>query len=92
MVGREVKVARLGNSRALPLPADVARQQRAEVGTTWRISPRGRSIVYSPIDRAGDRLPLEGEGPDRVGVLSDADLAVADDEEGTIGYHTWDEV
>lgn len=63
---RTVKVTKSGNSRALPVPADLARDAHVDVGDTLAVEVRGTDIIYR---RDPAAALVVGEGPGRVGIV-----------------------
>ena len=61
----QVKVTKAGNSKMLPVPAELARLAQADVGAAYVVEVRGEDIVYH---RAG-RAAVSGVGAQRVGVV-----------------------
>lgn len=61
-----VKLTRSGNSKMLPVPAEVARTAHAELGDTFTVEIVGDDIIYH---RAGPRAAVTGAGTNRVGVV-----------------------
>jgi hypothetical protein len=61
-----VKVTRSGNSKMLPVPAELARTAHAELGDTYTVELLGEDIVYR---RAGNHAVVIGSGADRVGII-----------------------
>lgn len=65
-VAKTVKVTKSGNSRALPVPAELARDARLDVGDTMSVEVRGTDIVYR---RDSNAALVVGEGAGRTGVV-----------------------
>jgi len=65
-VRASVKVSRSGNSKMLPVPAELARNAHAELGDTYTVELLGDDIVYH---RASREVSVTGAGADRVGVV-----------------------
>lgn len=65
-VAKTVKVTKSGNSRALPVPAELARDAHLDVGDTMSVEVRGTDIVYR---RDSNAALVVGEGAGRVGVV-----------------------
>ncbi len=61
-----VKVTRSGNSKMLPVPAELARTAHAELGDAYTVELLGDDIVYR---RASDHAVVTGSGAERVGVV-----------------------
>ena len=61
----QVKVTRAGNSKMLPVPAELARAAHDDVGVAYVVEVRSEDIVYH---RAG-RAAVSGTGAGRVGVV-----------------------
>jgi hypothetical protein len=61
-----VKVSKSGNSRMLPVPAELARAAHADIGDTYVVELLGEDIVYHR-DRGG--ATISGSGATRVGVV-----------------------
>ena len=61
-----VKVTRSGNSKMLPVPAELARSAHAELGDSYTVELLGEDIVYH---RAGNHAVVTGTGAGRVGVV-----------------------
>lgn len=65
-VAKTVKVTKSGNSRALPVPAELARDAHLDVGDTVSVEIRGTDIIYR---RDPNAALVVGEGAGRVGVV-----------------------
>ena len=63
---KTVKVTKTGNSRALPLPAELAKGAGLDVGDTVTVEVRGRDVIYRHGSPTGLIL---GEGRGRVAVV-----------------------
>lgn len=61
-----VKVTRSGNSRMLPVPADLARTAQADIGDSYTVEVLGDDIVYH---RLTGHASLTGIGAGRLGVV-----------------------
>jgi hypothetical protein len=61
-----VKVSKAGNSRMLPVPAELARAAQADIGDTYVVELLGEDIVYHR-ERSG--VTISGSGATRVGVV-----------------------
>ena len=64
-MGAQVKVTKAGNSKMLPVPAELARAAHADIGDAYIVEVIGDDIVYH---RAG-RAVISGTGAARVGVV-----------------------
>ena len=63
---KTVKVTKSGNSRMLPVPAEIARDTSLEVGDAMTVEVRGRDLIY----RHDANAPLVlGEGRSRMAVI-----------------------
>jgi hypothetical protein len=62
----QVKVARSGNSKMLPVPAELARAAHAEQGDLYTVELLGGDIVYH---RAMSETMVVGSGASRIGVV-----------------------
>lgn len=69
-----VRVQRNGNSKVLPVPADLARERHAELGDVYTVEAVGDAIVYRR--QAPEALNFAGTGSSRVALLDDDDVAV----------------
>jgi antitoxin component of MazEF toxin-antitoxin module len=68
--GRPVKMTKAGNSKMLPVPADVVRSLGAELGDEYVVQVVGEDLVYHRnTAAAAARVRIVGEGADRAGVL-----------------------
>jgi antitoxin component of MazEF toxin-antitoxin module len=61
-----VKVSKSGNSRMLPVPAELARAAQAEIGDTYVVELLGEDIVYH---RDRGEATISGAGATRVGMV-----------------------
>ena len=61
----QVKVTRAGNSKMLPVPAELARAAHDDVGVAYVVEVRSEDIVYHRAGRAAE----SGTGAGRVGVV-----------------------
>ena len=61
-----VKVTRSGNSKMLPVPADLARAAHADIGDSYTVEVLGDDIVYH---RSSGQVAITGTGAGRVGVV-----------------------
>lgn len=66
METRTVKVTKSGNSRALPVPSDLAREAQVDVGDAMSVEVRGTDIIYRHNPRAA---LVVGEGHGRVAIV-----------------------
>ncbi len=62
----QVKVTKAGNSRMLPVPAELARAAHAEQGDTYTVELLGDDIVYH---RAASVSMVVGFGSHRMGLV-----------------------
>ena len=60
------KVTRSGNSKMLPVPAELARAAHAGLGDTYTVELLGDDIIYH---RASERALVTGSGADRIGIV-----------------------
>ncbi|MGH8994411.1 MAG: AbrB/MazE/SpoVT family DNA-binding domain-containing protein [Acidimicrobiia bacterium] len=63
---KTVKVTKSGNSRVLPVPADLARDAHVAVGDVMAVEVRGTDIIYR---RDAAVALVVGEGRSRVAVV-----------------------
>lgn len=61
-----VKVTRAGNSKMLPVPAELARAAHADIGDAYIVEVLGDDIVYH---RSTGRVAVSGVGAGRIGVV-----------------------
>ena len=66
MTSLAVKVTRSGNSKMLPVPADLARAAHADIGDSYTVEIQGDDIVYH---RSTGAVSITGSGTGRVGVV-----------------------
>jgi hypothetical protein len=64
--GKAVRMTRAGNSRMLPVPAEIVRQIGADLGDEYVVQVVGDDVVY----HRQSSVRSAGRGRDRVGVLS----------------------
>ena len=62
-----VKVTRSGHSKMLPLPAELARTARAELGDAYVVELVGLDLIYH---RTTGAVTIEGTGAHRLGVVA----------------------
>lgn len=61
-----VKVTRSGNSKMLPVPAELARVAHADIGDAYTVEVLGDDIIYH---RSSATVAVTGAGTTRVGVV-----------------------
>ena len=84
---KTVKVTKSGNSRALPVPAELARDAHLDVGDTVTVEVRGSDIIYRKDPAAALVI---GEGADRVGVVPRGRALPMRDRSAVGALDTWD--
>lgn len=68
-----VRVQRNGNSKVLPLPAELARSAEVDFGETYTVELAGDDVIYHRTNpRSG--VQMRGEGSDRFGVVPDDEV------------------
>lgn len=85
---RPVRVQRNGNSKVLPVPADLVRERHTELGEVYTVEVIGDAIVYRR--QIPDALEFAGEGSSRVALLDDDDVAIMPSRQ-TIPPADWDD-
>ena len=70
-----VRVQRAGNSKVLPLPAELARQNNVDLGEVYTVEVAGDDVIYHRRDAHG--VTIHGTGSGRYGVIDDADVMAA---------------
>ena len=68
---RPVTLQRNGNSRVLPVPAELVRAADIDFGDAFTVQVVGDDIVFH---RAHGNVALLGSGANRVGVIDDANV------------------
>jgi hypothetical protein len=63
---KTVKVTKSGNSRMLPVPAEIVRGTSLEVGDAMTVEVRGRDLIYR---HDADATLILGEGRSRMAVI-----------------------
>lgn len=84
--GRPVRVQRSGNSKVLPVPADLGREAHIEVGESYVLELVGEGLLYR---RVSPEIELVGMGANRIGVLS-ADQVIAAPQRSSAPPLDWD--
>lgn len=84
--GRAVRVQRSGNSKVLPVPAEVSREAHIEIGEEYVLEVQGADLFYRA---AGAPVSLVGSGSDRIGVFS-ADQILAAPQRASVRPLDWD--
>lgn len=73
--GSPVRVQRNGNSKVLPLPAEMARSQHVELGEVYTVEIAGQDVIYHRA--SASQVQLHGSGGGRFGVVPDAEVTAA---------------
>ncbi len=73
--GASVRVQRNGNSKVLPLPAELARAQHVQLGEVYTVEVAGDDVIYHRTN--GSRVELSGSGSARYGAVPDAEVMAA---------------
>jgi antitoxin component of MazEF toxin-antitoxin module len=87
---QEVRVTRSGNTRALPVPAGVARDIGLEAGDQFELHVVGESLLYRPTGQKSV-VAHTGSGEDRVFTPARGrTFFVSDPSEGSSLLNDWD--
>lgn len=70
-----VRVQRSGNSKMLPLPAELARTLGVDLGEIYTVEAIGEDLIYRRRDSRA--VVLRGSGADRHGLINEADIMAA---------------
>lgn len=70
---QRVRVQRNGNSKVLPVPAELARTAAVELGETYTVELAGDDVIYHRTS-AGSDVRMFGEGTGRFGVVSEDEV------------------
>lgn len=70
-----VRIQRNGNSKVLPLPAELARQINADFGEVYSVEILGDDVIYHRRDT--HQVSIHGTGDNRFGVISEDDVMPA---------------
>lgn len=76
MTGPPVRVQRNGNSKVLPLPAELARSLHVELGEVYTVELAGDDVIYHRTS-GGSRVSMHGSGGNRFGVVPDSEVMAA---------------
>lgn len=87
METRTVRVTKSGNSRALPVPSDLARDAQVEVGDTMSVEVRGADIIYR---RNPTSALVVGEGRSRVAIVPRGGALLMPGRSASGALDTWD--
>lgn len=83
----QVRVTKAGNSRMLPVPAELARAANAEQGDTYTVELLGDDIVYH---RAWTESMIVGSGSNRMSVVPSGRPMRMSGPSGVLPLDDWD--
>jgi antitoxin component of MazEF toxin-antitoxin module len=87
---QEVRVTRSGNTRALPIPAGLARDIGLEPGDRYELRIVGDTLIYSPAGQSGT-VANQGTGADRIFVAVRDRVTFVDSTQGSVTLlNDWD--
>jgi hypothetical protein len=84
--GTPVKVQRSGNSKVLPIPAAVSRQEHVETGEPYVLEVIGDGFLFR---RSGPRVAVLQIGGESIGVIPD-DAVTSVPQESSLPPLDWD--
>lgn len=87
METRTVKVTKSGNSRALPVPSDLARDAQIDVGDAMSVEVRGTDIIYR---RNPAGALVVGEGRSKVAIAPRGRALLMPGRSSSGALDTWD--
>lgn len=82
-----VRVTRSGNSKVLPVPAELAREAHAEVGDRYTVERIGDDFVYH---RTTEGAAISGTGTTRLGVVPAGRALRMSGPSSVAALDTWD--
>ncbi|HZI98399.1 MAG TPA: hypothetical protein VFD41_12820 [Actinomycetales bacterium] len=82
-----VRVQRNGNSKVLPLPADVARALDVHFGATYVVEVSGDDVVYHRVKESA--VAVSGSAGARIGTVPDTEVSAAP-QRVAVPELTWD--
>ncbi len=85
--GTVSRVQRSGNSKVIPIPAEVARQQHIEIGDEYVLGVVSGRLVY---DRAAASVRLTQIEGEVVGVVSDSAVVGLESTRSTVPPLDWE--
>lgn len=85
--GPPVRVQRNGNSKVLPIPAELARSEHVHLGELFTVQVAGDDVIYHRTSSSG--VQTHGSGAERFGVVPDSAVASAP-QHASVAPLTWD--
>jgi hypothetical protein len=86
-VTKAVKVTRTGNSRALPVPAELANSAHIEVGDAFTVEQRDSDLIYR---RNPAKVLIVGWGRSRVAITPRGEALASPGRSAIGGHDSWD--